>query len=203
PRHGAAAIAGRLRLESLPPPSLKLPALLPGGPERALTAVPAGTPEDADRAIPQLADLLSRPVPVGDRAVSPATALALAEEAVHPRVARQSGRFVVPVEISLLLSREEVRKQKRKDIDRSLRQLALPAACDLELPALRSEIWSGDRWRLIGLGLAVPLLLFALAACVLGSLARGLAALAPLVMGLVAALPPGAASPARSREPPR
>src|SRR4029077_9459757 len=40
----------------------------------------------------------------------------------------------------------------------------------------------------IGLGLAVPLLLFALAACVLGSLARGLAALAPLVMGLVGAL---------------
>ncbi|PYQ63237.1 MAG: hypothetical protein DMF53_10720, partial [Acidobacteria bacterium] len=185
----AAAIAGRLRRESLPPPSLKLPALLPGGPERSFTAVPAGLPEDADRTIPQLADLLSRPVPVGERTVSPAAALAVAEEAVHPRVARQSGRFVVPVEINILLSREEVRKEKRKDIDRSLRQLALPAACDLELPSLRSEIWNGDRWRLLALGLAVPLLLFALAACRLGSLARGLAALSPLLLGLVAALP--------------
>ncbi|MFL6237376.1 MAG: ATP-binding cassette domain-containing protein [Thermoanaerobaculia bacterium] len=189
PPDEAAAIAGRLRRESLPPPSLKLPALLPGGPERSLTAVPAGTPEDADRTIPQLADLLSRPVPVGERTVSPAAALAVSEEAVHPRVARQSGRFVVPVEINILQSSEEVRKAKRKDIDRSLRQLALPAACDLELPSLRSEIWNGNLWRLIALGLAVPLLLFALAACRLGSLARGAAALSPLLLGLVAALP--------------
>jgi ABC-2 type transport system ATP-binding protein len=189
PPDEAAAIAGRLRLATLPPPVAKLPALLPGGPERSLTAVPAGTPEDADRAIPQLADLLSRPIQLSDHAVSPAVALSLAEEAVHPRVARQSGRFVVPVEISLLLSNEEVRKQRRKDLDRSLRQLVLPAACDLELPLLKSDLWSGERWRLIALGLAVPLLLFALAACRLGSLARGLAALAPLVMGLVAALP--------------
>ncbi len=185
----AAAIAGRLRRESLPPPALQLPALLPGGPERSLTVVPAGAPDDPDRAIPQLADLLSRPVPAGQRTFSPAVALAVAEEAVHPRVARQSGRFVVPVEINILLSREDVRKEKRKDLDRSLRQLALPAACDLELPSLRSEIWNADRWRLIALGLAVPLLLFALAACRLGSLARGLAALAPLLLGLVAALP--------------
>jgi ABC-2 type transport system ATP-binding protein len=184
-----AAIAGRLRRESLPPPSLQLPALLPGGPERSLTAVPAGAPEDMDRSIPQLADLLSRPVPVGGRTVDPAAALAVTQEAVHPRVARQSGRFVVPVEIDILLSREEVRKDKRKDIDRSLRQLALPASCDLELPSLKPEIWNGDRWRLIALGLAVPLLLFALAACRLGSLARGLAALSPLLLGLVAALP--------------
>ncbi|HEY0556421.1 MAG TPA: ATP-binding cassette domain-containing protein, partial [Thermoanaerobaculia bacterium] len=196
----AAAIAGRLRRESLPPPALQLPALLPGGPERSFTAVPAGLPEDADRAIPQLADLLSRPVPVGERTVSPAAALAVAEEAIHPRVARQSGRFVVPVEISILLSREEVRKERRKDVDRSLRQLALPAACDLELPSLKPEIWNGDLWRLIALGLAVPLLLFALAACRLGSLARGLAALAPLVMGLVAALPLVAARLARIDE---
>ena len=189
PPDEAAAIAGRLRRESLPPPALKLPAALPGGPERSLTVVPAGTPEDADRTIPQLADLLSRPVLVGERAVSPAAALSLSEEAVHPRVARQSGRFVVPVEISILQSQEEVRKTRRKDIDRSLRQLALPAACDLELPSLRSEIWNGDLWRLIALGLAVPLLLFALAACRLGSLARGLAALSPLLLGLVAALP--------------
>ncbi|HEX4498558.1 MAG TPA: efflux RND transporter permease subunit [Thermoanaerobaculia bacterium] len=188
-RDDAAAMAARLRLASLPPPALQLPALFPGGPARSLTVVPAGAPADADQAVPQLADLLARPVLAGGRALSPAATFALTQEAVHPRVARQSGRFVVPVEISILLSGLDVRKDKRKEIDRSLRQLALPAACDLELPSLRSEIWRADLWRLIGLGIAVPLLLFALAAGRLGSLARGLAALAPLVLGLVAALP--------------
>jgi ABC-2 type transport system ATP-binding protein len=185
----AAAVAGRLQRASLPPPSIRLPALLPGGAERSLTVVPAGTPEDADRAVPQVADLLSRPVRAGERTITPGTGLALTEEAVYPRVARQSGRFVVPVEISLLLSGEEVRKEKRKDLDRSLRQLPLPAACDLELPPLKPRFWEHERLRLIGLGLAVPLLLFALAACRLGSLARGLAALSALGIGLVAALP--------------
>jgi ABC-2 type transport system ATP-binding protein len=185
----AAAIAGRLQRASLPPPALRLPALLPGGAERSLTVVPAGTPEDVDRAIPQVADLLSRPVRVGERTITPGAGLALSEEAVYPRVARQSGRFVVPVEINILMSPEEVRKEKRKDLDRSLRQLPLPAACVLELPPLKSHFWERQRLRLIGLGLAVPLLLFALAACRLSSLARGLAALSALVIGLVAALP--------------
>ncbi len=183
------AIADRFRRTSLPPPALQLPALLPGGPERSLTVVPAGTPEDADRAIPQVSDLLSRPIRMGERTISPAASLTLSEEAIYPRVARQSGRFVVPVEISILLSAEEVRKARRKDLDRSLRLLPLPAACDLELPPLTSHLWERERLRLIALGLAVPLLLFALAACRLGSLARGLAALAALGIGLVAALP--------------
>ena len=103
--------------------------------------VPAGTPEDADRAVPQVADLLSRPVRAGERTVTPGAGLALTEEAVYPRVARQSGRFVVPVEINILLSSEEVRKEKRKDLDRSLRQLPLPAACVLELPPLKPRFW--------------------------------------------------------------
>jgi len=185
----AAAIAGRFQRASLAPPSLPLPALLPGGAERSLTVVPAGTPEDADRAVPQLADLLARPVRAGERTITPGAGLALTEEAVYPRVARQSGRFVVPVEISILLSGEEIRKEKRKDLDHSLRQLPLPAACVLELPPLKPRLWERQRLRLIGLGLAVPLLLFALAACRLGSLARGLAALSALAIGLVAALP--------------
>ena len=189
-------IAGRLRRRSSPPPALQLPALLPGGARRSLTVVPAGTPgpEEADRAIPQLATLLSRPERMGERTVVPGAVLTLSEEALYPRVARQSGRFVVPVEIRILRSKEEVRKQFRRDLDRSLGQLPLPAACDLERPSLKLDLWRRERLRLIGLGLAVPLLLFAVAACRLGSLLRGLAALAPLALGLVAALPVAGAS---------
>jgi ABC-type multidrug transport system ATPase subunit len=103
-------------------------------------------------------------------------------------VARQSGRFVVPVVIRLTQSKEEVRKQRRQEIDRSLAQLQLPA-CDLERPSLRPEIWKRDRLRGIALALAVPLLLFVVGACRLGSLSRGLTSLAPLAAGLLAALP--------------
>jgi ABC-type multidrug transport system ATPase subunit len=196
----AAGLAGRLLREDSPPPALTLPTAIPGGPERALTVVPAGTPVDADRAVPQVEELLSRPVRLGAGTVSPASLLALSEEALYPRVARQSGRFVVPVEIRLPFSGDEVRKQRRKDLDRSLALLPLPAACDLERPSLKPDLWRRERLRLIALGLAVPLLLFAVAACRLGSLVRGLAALAPLTLGLAAALPLVASSLGRIDE---
>jgi ABC-2 type transport system ATP-binding protein len=196
----AAGLAGRLLREDSPLPALTLPATFPGGPERALTVVPAGTPLDADRAVPQVEELLTRPVRLGTETVSPAALLVLSEEALYPRVARQSGRFVVPVEIRLPFSSDEVRKQRRQDLDRSLALLPLPAACDLERPPLRPDLWRRERLRLIALGLAVPLLLFAVAACRLGSLMRGLAALAPLALGTAAALPLVASSLGRIDE---
>ncbi len=194
PRAGAtpaetAEIARRLQRESAPPPALPLPARLPGGPERSLTVVPAGTPEDLDRAIPQISTLLGQPLRLGERAVVPASRLALTEESLYPRVLRQSGRFVVPIEIRLPSASEEVRKQRRKEMDRSLGLLPLPAGADLERPSLTGDAWRRERVRVVALALAVPLLLFAVAACRLGALARGLAALLPLVMGLMAALP--------------
>jgi ABC-2 type transport system ATP-binding protein len=190
----AAEIAGRLRRASAPPPSLPLPGGLPGEARRFLTAVPAGAPEDPDQAIPQITELLGRPLRLADHGDQvnqiqvPSAALIPSEELLFPRVARQSGRFVVPVEIRFLQSKEEVRKQRRQDLDRSLGQLPLPA-CDLERPSLRPELWKRDRLRGIALALAVPLLLFVVGACRLGSLSRGLTSLAPLAAGLLAALP--------------
>ncbi|MFL6194623.1 MAG: efflux RND transporter permease subunit [Thermoanaerobaculia bacterium] len=185
----AAALAERLRRESTPPPSIPLAASRPGGPRRTLTVVPAGAPEDSDRAVPQVAEILGRPLQLDGKALTAASRLRLTEDALYPRVARQSGRFVVPVDVQILLSAEEARKEMRKNVDRSLGQLPLPAGCDLERPILGLDLWRRDRLRLIALGLAVPLLLFAVAGCRLGSLLRGLAALAPLALGLVAALP--------------
>jgi ABC-2 type transport system ATP-binding protein len=185
----AAEIAGRLRRESAPPPSLTLPGGLPGGPKRLLTAVPAGAPEDPDQAIPQLASLLGRPLRLGDRIAAPGAVLQPTEEVLFPRVARQSGRFVVPVEIRLPGSQEEGRKQRRRDIDRSLGQLPLPAACDLERPRLLPYLLQPDRLRIVALGLAMPLLLFVAGAIRLSSLARGVVCLVPLAVGLTAAPP--------------
>ena len=193
PRPGTApaeaeALATALRLKSSPPEAVPLPAG-PGGAERFLTVVPAGTPDDPDRVIPQIADLLGRPVRLGDRHVTPAAALALSEDVVRPRVARQSGRFVIPIEVRIFRNGEDVRLGTRRAIDRSLAQLALPAGCGLDRPPLEERFWHRERLRLLVLALAVPLLLLAVATCRLDSFVRGLAALAPLSLGLLAALP--------------
>ena len=181
-----AACAGPARRR----PRSPCPAACRAEPLTYLTAVPAGAPEDPDRAVPQIAELLGRPLRLGDRIEVPGWSLEPTEEILFPRVLRQSGRFVVPVEIRIPGFVEEVRKARRKEIDRSLGQLAAPrglrpGAARPGLAALADR----DRLRLLALGLAVPLLLFAVAACRLGSLSRGLAALAPLAAGLLAALP--------------
>ncbi|MBW8767847.1 MAG: efflux RND transporter permease subunit, partial [Geodermatophilales bacterium] len=163
----AATLAGRLRRESAPPPFLGLPPAHPGGPQRSLTVVPAGAPADADRAVPQLAALLGRPLSLDGRVVTPGALLAPTEEVLYPRVKRQSGRFVVPVDVQLLLSSEELRKEKRTDLDRSLARLPLPPGCDLERPNIGvgtgADFWRRDRLRVIALALSIPLLLFAVA----------------------------------------
>jgi ABC-2 type transport system ATP-binding protein len=190
----AAALAAALRRKSSPPEALPLPGAPTGEAQRFLTVVPAGTPDDPDRAIPQVAELLDRPIRLGERQVTPAAVLAVTEDLVQPRVARQSGRFVVPIEIRLFRNGDLVRKTLRKNVDRSLGQLALPDGCGLDRPPLEERFWERERLRVIALALAVPLLLFAVASCRLDSLVRALAALAPLGAGLLAALPLVAAS---------
>jgi ABC-type multidrug transport system ATPase subunit len=112
--------------------------------------------------------------------------------ALQARIARQSGRFVMPVDLRIILGTELGRIAFRREIDRNLGQLGqvgLPTGTALERPALAPGLWQSERARLIVLGLAVPLLLFAVAACRLGGLLRGLVALAPLCLGLLAATP--------------
>ena len=185
----SATLAALLRRDSSEPPSLRLPRVGPG--ERTLLVTPAGTagaPADPDR-VPQLSELLGHSLLWQGRPVLPASAVTVREEVLLPKVARQSGRFVLPVDLRIPLNGDDARLAKRKEIDRSLGQLALPTGADLERPSLAPGIWQSERVRLAALAAAVPLLLFAVAACRLGSLLRGLAALAPLALGLVAAAP--------------
>jgi ABC-type multidrug transport system ATPase subunit len=183
-----AELAGALANASAAPVPLALPPG-PGGTERSLVAVPAGAPADPDRAVPTVAALLGRPLRLGGRVVSPAAALTLRQDVVYPRVARQSGRFVLPIEVQIGLSNEQARLKTRRDIDRALAQVRLPAGVDLERPALSLHLWQPERLRIAALALAVPLLLFALAAWRLGSPLRALVALLPLAAGLLASTP--------------
>jgi len=183
-------LAARLTRASTAPPSLPLP----GEEERSLSVVPAGTPEEPDRAIPQAADLLGRPLRLDNRVVVPTAALAVREEVTYDRVARQAGRFVLPVDVRLPYSSKEMREKKRGEIDASLGRLPLPPGCDLERPRLAPSVWERERLRVLLLALAVPLLLFAVAACRLDSPLRALVVLIPLGLGLLAAAPLVAAS---------
>jgi ABC-type multidrug transport system ATPase subunit len=136
-----------------------------------------------------MAALLQRPLLLDGQPFLPASSLALREEVVQARIARQSGRFVMPVDLRIILGTELGRIAFRREIDRSLGQVGLPTGTALERPSLAPGLWQSERVRLIVLGLAVPLLLFAVAACRLGGLLRGLVALAPLCLGLLAATP--------------
>ncbi|HXU47114.1 MAG TPA: ATP-binding cassette domain-containing protein, partial [Thermoanaerobaculia bacterium] len=186
-----AEIATALARTSLAPVPLPLPPG-PHGASRSLVVVPAGAPPDPDRAVPLVADLLDRPLRIGARTLVPAASLLARQESTIPRVARQSGRFVVPIEVRFHQSAEEARLARRQEVDRNLALLQLPAGVDLERPALTLLFWQPDRLRLIAL--AVPLLLFAVAAWRLGGLLSALVALVPLAAGLLAATPLAAAT---------
>ena len=188
-------MASHLRLASSPPRELRLPAHDPShlgavgeGAERALLVAPAGVSTDPDD-VPQMAALLQRPFSWNGEPVLPASLVTVREEVVQAWLARQSGRFVMPVDLRIPLSSEEARREKRREIDRSLGQVSLPSGSELERPSLAPALWQGERVRLIALAAAIPLLLFTVAACRLGSLLLGLAALAPLGLGLLAATP--------------
>ena len=194
PRRGlspavASELAEALRAASRPPAALQLPRRTAESAERILVVVPAGTPLDPERHLPTVGALLSRPLLLGRQAALPTAALTLREEAVQPRIARQSGRFVLPVEVQLPLNSEELRLGRRKEMDRSLAHLALPAGVDLERPSLSPAVWEDERLQLLFPALLLPLLLAAVAAWRLGAPLRALGVLVPLGAGLLAAAP--------------
>ncbi|HKH48723.1 MAG TPA: efflux RND transporter permease subunit, partial [Thermoanaerobaculia bacterium] len=186
----AAGLAAALREESWPPAPVPLPRRPPGSADRALVVVPAGAPLDPERHVPAAGTLLGQTVLLaGGRTVSPAASLALREEVVQPRIARQSGRFVLPIEVQLPLNSEELRIGRRKEMDRNLGRLPLPPGVDLERPSLSPAVWESEQLRLLLPALLLPLLLATVAAWRLGAPLRALAVLVPLAAGLIAAAP--------------
>ena len=187
----AARIAAALRGRAAPPPSLPLPGRLAGR-GAALAHRRPRRRARGPRPRRPAAGRAARPAAAPGRAgrSPPAPSSPSRKRPSIPRVARQSGRFVVPVEIQLLLSGEEVRKQSGRRSTAASASSPCPPACDLERPSLKPRLWERERLRLIALGLAVPLLLFAVAACRLGSLAaRRSPRWRRWRVGLVAALP--------------
>jgi ABC-2 type transport system ATP-binding protein len=185
----ARELAAGLRAASSSPFQVALPRRSPESADRALVVVPAGAPLDPERQVPAVGALLGKPVLLDGRATAPAALLTLREEIVQPRIARQSGRFVLPIDVQLPLNSEELRLDRRKEMDRNLGMMALPPGVDLERPALSPTLWQSERLRLALPALILPLLLAAVAAWRLGAPLRALAVLVPLAAGLIAAAP--------------
>ncbi len=121
--------------------------------------------------------------------IVPAAFLDAREVIASPTVKRQSGRFALPMTVTVFGSHEALRKERRATVDRALASLKLPPGTALERPELNPTVWTRERLALLAIGGALPLLFFALAVCRLNSVVAAGASLLPPLLGVAAAAP--------------
>ncbi len=139
--------------------------------------------------VTQRAELLGLQTAAPGSPILPAAFLNAREVVASPTVKRQSGRFALPMTVTVTGSHEALRKVRRAAVDRTLATLRLPAGTALERPELNPAVWSHERLTLLKIAGALPLLFFALAVCRLNSFGAATAALVPPVLGAAAAAP--------------
>jgi ABC-type multidrug transport system ATPase subunit/multidrug efflux pump subunit AcrB len=173
----AAQLARQLSTRTLPPS----PRVLPDG--RLLVAADANAPRRDDE-VPRAADLFAVPMPQ-----TVESAFEVRAEPVSGRVTRELGRFVMPISIGVPGYSVEAKTDNRKNADRTLSLMSVPAGVVLDRPALGAVTFSIEKLRLFGLAALLPSMMFALAAVVLSSLRRALIALAPALVGIACTSP--------------
>jgi ABC-type multidrug transport system ATPase subunit len=139
---------------------------------------------------PQRARLLDQAVRTGTGgAVVPASVFLVTERVAYPSVQRQSGRFVIPLELRFPQAARGLRLSMIREIHRSLKQLPLPIGADLVQPKLDPFYLGPKRFRLLLLAATAALTFLGLAVFSTGSVGRaGLVSVGPL-LGVAAALP--------------
>ncbi len=189
PRPGVPVAEARRAAQTLARRSAMPPARqLTADDDLALRVMDPRAPRTADE-VPQRSEVMGL---LGEAGAAPFAAprlFEIREVVASPTVKRQSGRFVLPVTVAPLGQVEGLRKGNRFVVHRALRNLALPAGTDLELPELNPVAWGPERIAMVTIASALPVLLLALAGCRLDSIVGGLAALAPAVVGVAAATP--------------
>ncbi len=157
-------------VERTSPPQARM---LPDG--RLLRVITPHAPASFDDA-PQRADVAIPPLFIERNAVVPG------------RVTWELGRYVLPVTIYVPGWGDEKLK-RRREIDRTLATMALPAGVMIERPSLAEWTFSKEKLRLLSLAAFLPLLLIAAACVVLSSFPRALVACAPALLGIAVAAP--------------
>ena len=122
--------------------------------------------------------------------VSPSGWFEVREVAARPWAKRESGRFVLPVTVRMREGGIEAsRRRNLMSLHHLLRTVTLPTEVDLSLPNPDPRAWGPERWRMVSVAAALPVLLLALAACRLSSVAAALVAGVPVVLGVITAAP--------------
>jgi ABC-type multidrug transport system ATPase subunit/multidrug efflux pump subunit AcrB len=173
----AAALAAALIERTIPPRGIEM------SDGRILTVAAARAPRTADEA-PRARDLFALPLRAGDRDATVLSAFTPHPAVILGSAQRELGRFVLPITMSIYGADEDQVLSRRATIDRTLRQFRLPADVSLSFPSLSKWSMSREKLRAIGLAALLPLLLYAIAAIVLGSTRLAIVALAPAAAAL-------------------
>lgn len=113
----------------------------------------------------------------------------LREALASPRIRRQGGRYVLPINLRLRGELEAGRRESAATIQYHLRKFRTDTGVDLELPDIGYRTLRRERLRLWSMAAALPVLMWILAVCRLNSFSLGSVALAPLVIALAASTP--------------
>jgi hypothetical protein len=170
----ARAVAARLRERSSPPRRRPLP----GGWHRDLIVAAADQPLSENlREVPSRQELLDRPLWVDGSVVVPASLLTAIERPVFPELARQSGRYVLPVDVRCSANSKRICMTRLQRMLQTLTALELPASVALELPEVSVFRWWKKNWRMLLLAAVLPLYLLTVALVRLSSLLLALVTL--------------------------
>ena len=161
--------AAQLTERTIPPAARRLPD------GRLLRVIPPHAPVSMDDAS-QRADVSISPLFVARNTMIPG------------RVTRELGRYVLPVTISVPGYGEE-KLVRRRQIDRTLGTMTLPAGASMERPSLDEFAFTKEKLRVLSLAAFLPLLLIAAACIALSSFARAFVACAPALLGISIAAP--------------
>ncbi|MEM9558378.1 MAG: efflux RND transporter permease subunit [Acidobacteriota bacterium] len=181
----ATALAAELRRLTEPPTPVQLP-----GTQRRIVRVHHADTRREDEELPQLANLLARPLHFdGHQPIVAASLVGLHGDLIQPRVQREDGRFVAPITVHIPHTVEARRLTLRRKVDRALARLPKSTATDLERPALGRIVIPEQRLQLWALAALVSVLFFAVAAVLSNSLTWAALSLSPLVLAVFAAAP--------------
>jgi ABC-2 type transport system ATP-binding protein len=176
------AAAAALRERSLPPSESE------AGDGSLLRVIAPHSPASPD-AVPFREDLLGRPLETPGGPLVIASSFAIDHRFVVPRVERELGRFVLPIEMFILAPNREEIVIKRQKVDRALSRLALPAGTTITRPSLSAWTFSSEKLRMVALASFIPILLATLAASLLNSVAGVVLVAVPAALGLALATP--------------
>ena len=148
----------------------------------------ADAPSDA-RDVPSHRELARLPMPGAEQPVSIDDLFEVRSGFSSPVIKRQDGSFVLPVTIRFIFMARGQRPWARSSLHAQLRKTRLPDGVTLLTPRFRVGLLSEQAKRLMAVASILPLFWLGLAACRLGSIPLGFAALTPIVFGVAAAAP--------------